>query len=177
MWYEWLIGALLVYLLVCGCVYAIMEHNYKSGKVVALKAPKRKWVYYLLQLTWGLPMNIVGLIVVGVMMLCGRRPMRYGCGWCFECDVDWGLELGIFFIAPPYSIHTKNHELGHGIQNIYLGPLTLFVVTGPSIFRFWWRKLRKKLGKPITTGYDEIWFEGQATKSGFLFMENNGEEE
>lgn len=168
---------LFVFFSACLLSYIAINSAYISGKCQALSAPKHKWVYYLLQFTWGLPMNIAGLIVAASLMICGRRPVRYGWGWCFEHEGDWGLELGIFFIAPPDSIHTKNHEHGHGIQNIYFGPLTMFVISLPSICRFWWRKLRQKFGKPITTGYDDIWFEGQATKSGFLFMENNREEE
>lgn len=176
MWYEWLIGALLVYLLICGGLYAMMEHNYKSGKVVALEAPKYKWVYYLLQFTWGLPMNIAGLAVAAVLVLRGRRPVPYHWGWCFEREGNWGLELGIFFIAPPDSIHTKDHEFGHGVQNVYLGWFTPVVVSLPSVARFWWRKLKKKLGKSITTGYDDIWFEGQATKTGEKFRIERKEE-
>lgn len=143
----------------------------------ALPCMKNKFVYYLLQFTWGLPMNIAGLIVAGIMMLCGKRPVRYGYGWCFEREGDWGLELGIFFIAPPTSTHTKNHELGHGIQNIYFGPLTVFIVSLPSVFRFQWRKLMTKLGKPPKTRYDDAWFEGQATKTGTRFMNEYEKEE
>lgn len=143
----------------------------------ALPCMKNKFVYYLLQFTWGLPMNIAGLIVAGIMMLCGKRPVRYGYGWCFEREGDWGLELGIFFIAPPHSTHTKNHELGHGIQNIYFGPLTVFIVSIPSVCRFQWRRLMTKLGKPLKTRYDDIWFEGQATKTGTRFMNEYEKEE
>ena len=105
-------------------------------------------------------MNLLGLCVAGVLLLRGRRPMRYGYGWCFEREGNWGLELGIFFIAPPGSIHTKNHELGHGIQNMYFGPFTIFVVSIPSFLRFWWRDIMTKLGAAPCTSYDSIWFEG-----------------
>ena len=40
-----------------------------------------------------------------------------------------------------------------------------FVITGPSIVRYWYRELkyyRKGLVPP--TKYDDIWFEGQATR-------------
>jgi hypothetical protein len=122
-------------------------------------------------------MNIIGLVVAGVMILCGRRPVRYGYGWCFEREGNWGLELGIFFIAPPSSTHTKNHELGHGIQNIYFGPFTVFVVSIPSVCRFWWRIIMTKLGYRPKTLYDAIWFEGQASKTGTRFMNEYEKEE
>lgn len=86
------------------------------------------------------------------------------------------MELGIFFIAPPNSTHTKDHEFGHGVQNVYLGWFTPVVVSLPSVARFWWRKLKARLGKPITTGYDDIWFEGQATKTGEKFRKERKEE-
>ena len=106
---------ILAFIVLCFIIYLIAEDLYKRGTMEALPCMKNKFVYYLLQFTWGLPMNIAGLIVAGIMMLCGKRPVRYGYGWCFEREGDWGLELGIFFIAPPHSTHTKNHELGHGI--------------------------------------------------------------
>ena len=40
--------------------------------------------------------------------------------WCFEIpNITWGLELGVFFIAPKGANHEeiKQHEHGHGIQN------------------------------------------------------------
>jgi hypothetical protein len=96
----------------------------------------------------------------------------------FRLPINFGLELGIFFLAPKCaSDHTKKHELGHSIQNVYLGPFTIGVVSTPSAVRFWFRKIKKKLGKKITTTYDSIWFEGQATKSGDEFMKREKKRE
>lgn len=165
-----LIG-LLWYITICVIAYCVMSDLYKDEKVVALKAPKQRWVYYLLQFTWGLPMNIAGLVVAFVMFCFRRLPYQYGWGYCYELPVNFGLELGIFFIAPiGGSEHLKEHEFGHGIQNIYFGPFTIGMVSIPSVTRYWLRELKKHLGKELTTAYDDIWFEGQASKSGHEFM-------
>jgi hypothetical protein len=149
-----------------------MNHLYENKTVETLKAPNRKWVYYLLQFTWGLPMNIIGAIVALVLVCFRKRPYWYGWNLCFELPVNFGLDLGIFFIAPINgSTHTKNHEHGHGIQNIYFGPFTIGMVSIPSAARFWVRELMYTFGTKPTKKYDDIWFEGQATKTGDKFIE------
>ena len=60
--------------------------------------------------------------------------------------------------------------MGHGIQNLYWGPLMIFVIVIPSVTRFWyrewyWKYRYPKTGKALPP-YDSIWFEGQATKLG-----------
>lgn len=167
---SFIIG-LLIYIVVCETAYIVMNHLYTNGEVEALKAPKKKWVYYLLQFTWGLPMNVIGAIVALVLICFRKRPYRYGWNLCFELPVNFGLELGIFFIAPVGgSTHTKNHEHGHSIQNIYFGPFTIGMVSIPSAARFWVRELRYACDRPPKSKYDDIWFEGQATKSGNKFI-------
>ena len=167
---SFIIG-LLIYIVVCGIAYFAMNYLYTNGKVEVLEAPKKKWLYYLLQFTWGLPMNIIGMIVALILICFRKRPYRYGWNLCFELPVNFGLELGIFFIAPiDGSTHTKNHEHGHGIQNIYFGPFTVGMVSIPSATRFWIRELKYACGAPPKSKYDDIWFEGQATKSGDNFI-------
>ena len=132
--------------------------------------PPNKVAYYILSFTWGLPMNLIGSVVALILMCRGKKPIRYGWNYYFECNVSWGLELGIFFIGPKNaSEHLKNHELGHSIQNIYYGPFTIGVVSIPSAIRFWIRHFKQKKGQKLVP-YDDIWFEGTATKSGEIFM-------
>lgn len=169
---SFIIG-LLIYIMVCETAYIIMNHLYTNGEVEVLKAPKRKWVYYLLQFTWGLPMNIIGAIVALVLICFRRRPYKYGWNLCFELPVNFGLELGIFFIAPINgSKHTKDHEHGHAIQNIYFGPFCIGMVSIPSAVRFWIREIQYMIKKPPKTDYDDAWFEGQASRSGDYFINN-----
>lgn len=166
-----LLVCILLYVIVCETAYIVMNHLYDNGTVEALGVPKKRWVYYLLQFSWGLPMNLIGSIVAGILLLFRKRPTPYGWNWCFELPVNFGLELGVFFIAPiGGSTHTKNHEHGHAIQNIYFGPFAIGMVSIPSAARFWVRELIYKLGKKPKANYDDIWFEGQATKSGDKFI-------
>ena len=161
-----------VYIFFCAVAYETMENFYIYGGVKSLPFPRKRWLYYFLQFTWGLPMNLIGAGVALGLLCFGHKPKRYGWNFCFELPVNFGLELGIFFIAPKNgSTHTKNHEVGHAVQNIYLGPLTIGVVSIPSAVRFWAREIKRKCGKTITTKYDDIWFEGQATQTGFKFIE------
>ena len=149
------------YVVCCIALYAAMAGLYNDGDVKALPMPKSRFVYYLLSFTWGLPMNIVGAIVALVLTIAGRRAEKYGWNYMFRLPINFGLELGIFFLAPKNaSDHTKKHELGHSIQNVYLGPFTVGVVSAPSAVRFWFREIKRKLGKKNTTTYDSIWFEG-----------------
>lgn len=166
----WII--LLFYIIVCETWYLIMYHLYDNGTAKILPAPKQRWLYYLLQFTWGLPMNILGGLTALCLICCGCKPMRYGWNYYFELPVNFGLELGIFFIAyKNASTHTKNHEHGHSIQNIYFGPFSIGMVTIPSAARFWIREILYAINKPPLMSYDDIWFEGQASKSGMAFLE------
>lgn len=140
------------------------------GKIHNYSCPSTKFMYYLLSFTWGLPMNIFGVVFALVMLCIGKKPKKHGWNYYFEFDVDWGLELGIFFIAPKNATeHLKNHELGHSLQNIYYGPFTIGVISIPSVVRFWVRHIQTKHGKHLLP-YDSVWFEGSATSSGTAFM-------
>lgn len=168
-----LLNILVVYTLASIAGYLIMGNLYYNGAVVSLPNIKHRWLYYLLQFTWGLPMNFIGSIIALVLVCCGKKAYRYGWNYCFELPINFGLELGIFFIAPINgSTHTKNHEHGHAIQNIYFGPLCVGMVSIPSAVRFWFREIQYIVKKPPKTKYDDVWFEGQATKSGTHFINN-----
>jgi hypothetical protein len=131
--------SLFVYIAISFLLDQIMNVLYKKGFTHVLYAPNKK-IYYLLQFTWGLPMNIIGLIVATFLYITKHKPKKHGLSYWFELPIDFGLELGVFFLAPKNaSTHTKNHEFGHGIQNIYLGPFTVGAVSIPSAIRFWVR--------------------------------------
>lgn len=129
--------------------------------------------FYILSFTWGIILTVIGLVVAGVLILAGKRPTKYG--WCYHFEVgdSWGgLELGIIFITDTTpDEETKNHEFGHAIQNCVYGPFMPFLVCIPSAIRYWYRKWKyhdKNLTPP--TEYDDIWFEGEATKLGTEYM-------
>lgn len=161
---------LCVYAILCASIHSIAYNLHHYGGVTSYGYPNSRVVYYILSFTWGLPMNIFGIVFALVMLCIGKRPKKHGWNYYFEFNIDWGLELGIFFIAPKdASDHLKNHELGHSIQNIYYGIFTIGVITIPSAVRFWVRNIQGKRGK-ILPPYDCVWFEGSATASGEKFM-------
>ena len=111
----------------------------------------KRFLFYFLNLTWGLPMNIVGFIVALVLLCVGKRPKRWGDCFYFEVGKNWGgLNLGIFFITDRYAgASTRNHEHGHAIQNCFLGVLMPFIVGIPSVIRYWLREFKTQKSKYI----------------------------
>lgn len=132
-----------------------------------------KKTFYLLSFTWGILLTLVGCIVSVALLILGYKPKKWGYCYYFEVGEHWGgLELGPFFLVDKSSSTlTKNHEHGHAFQNCKLGLAMPFVVSIPSALRYWFRRIAEKNGKPCQSGYDEIWFEGEATKLGTEFME------
>ena len=128
-------------------------------------------LFWIISLTWGGLMTYLGLIISLVLLIAGYKPKKFGYGFYFEIGNNWGgLELGAVFLANNNpSLHLKQHEAGHGIQNLMLGAFMPFVISIPSAVRYHYRKWLVKTGrKKITdlSDYDSIWFEKWATKSG-----------
>lgn len=130
--------------------------------------PMDKRLFYILSWTWGLPMNIIGGLAALVLICAGYKPKRHGWSIYFNVGQRWGgVEFGMFFITDSSdSDYTKWHEFGHGIQNCYWGVLMPFVVSIPSAIRYWYREFCYFRGIPVTTEYDDIWFEREATQIG-----------
>ena len=144
--------------------------------------------YWLIHATWGFPTFLFGVIVALVMLITGHRPYRFGYGVYFVTrkNSSWGFEAGPFFvISNDYknNLYIKQHEHGHGIQTLWWGPLMFLVISIPSFIRFHYRNFRNNyhyqrylsgfytkeeyyLIKSKFPKYDDIWFEGQATKLG-----------
>ena len=132
-----------------------------------------KKAFYLLSWTWGLPMTLIGGVVMLILMACGKKPKKWGNCYYIEVGKEWGgVDFGMFFFTNENSHRTtKYHEYGHAIQNCYFGVLMPFVVSIPSAVRYWYRELKYyKKGKIPPINYNDIWFEGQATKSGNAFI-------
>jgi hypothetical protein len=126
--------------------------------------PFNKTLYYTLNWTWGIIMNIIGAIAALVMLCTGHKPHRHAGSIYFEHGKGWGgVDLGCFFICSEGSSESlKNHEYGHSLQNAIWGPLFPFVIAIPSAVRYWLINLKVIKVK----NYDDIWFEGQATEWG-----------
>ena len=135
---------------------------------------KNKWLYYLIQFTWGALMNIIGALTFLVLMIfCKKKPKKFGNCWCISIGKNWGgLSLGTFFLTDENEYEsTKYHEAGHAIQNLIWGPLFPLVIAIPSAIRYWHRKLKyTKKGLEPKTKYGDIWFEGQATIFGLEYV-------
>ena len=136
---------------------------------------KNKYLFYFLSLTWGLPLTLFGSVTALFLILTGHKPERYGYCRYFTLKGDFGgFEGGIFFVRDSSAGERINaHELGHGIQNCYLGPFEIILVTIPSAIRYWYRRLsvRKNAEKKLKD-YDAIWFEAQATRLGNEYIKS-----
>lgn len=106
-------------------------------------------MFHFIQWTWGLPQNILGLILLPffrgeryryhsalVTVYRGMKKLTGGAGF----------SLGSFiFIPDSWSDYDKSHivvhEYGHTVQSLILGPFYLFVVAVPSVI---WSKMYSK---------------------------------
>ena len=123
-----------------------------------------KKLFYILNFTWGIIMNIFGLIGAAAFIAAGRKPIRHAGSIVFRTGHNWGgVSLGIFsFVCEETGQHTLNHEFGHSLQNAVYGPLFPFIVAIPSFTRY--HLINANLIK--VKNYDDIWFERQATEWG-----------
>ena len=140
----------------------------KTNKERRINSP----VFYLLSLTWGLPMTLAGAVVVGIAALFGKRVRRFGPCFYAEIGVNWGgVELGMFFVkdAAP-SDRIRLHEAGHSVQNIRFGFLMPFIVSIPSALRYWYRRFAAFRWVKNLPPYIAIWFERQADELGARYF-------
>ena len=130
----------------------------------------KKFLFFLLQCTWGLPQTLLGFIIFLKYRKCPHKFYRGA------IDTQWsargGMSLGLFIFTPPEdhpnSQKVRVHEYGHCFQSILLGPLYLLVIGLVSIC--WARigyfvRLRKEKNIPYVACYTESW----ASKWGELF--------
>lgn len=112
-------------------------------------------------------MTLVGALAAAALLAAGKRPARHGGSLYFTAGSGWGgVSLGLFFIVqkdPPERL--KDHEFGHSVQNAFFGPFMPFIVSLPSLARYWLRRVRAAAGLS-NPPYDSVWFEGRATELG-----------
>ena len=111
----------------------------------------KKWVFWLLSLTWGMPWTLIGILAAVVLEILGYKPQRWGYCRYYEVGRRWGgVSFGpVFIVERSARDFTKDHEHGHAIQNCYYGPLMPFMVCLPSALRWWMRRCREQLTKKI----------------------------
>lgn len=134
--------------------------NLKSSNITLKRLKK-------LSKTKGWPLSIIGGLVYITLKICGFMPKNYHGISCFEIGKRWGgVSLGWFFITGKENTeYTKNHEVGHIVQNAEVGGVTMLWFSICSVCRYWKRKLFRD-----KTRYDLWWFEGQATMLGDEFI-------
>jgi len=138
---------------------------------------KNRWLYYILNFTWGIVTNIMGAFVALGLLITGHKPKTYFGTVQFIVGKWWGgFSLGLFQVRDQDSSEEVSyHELGHSYQNVWMGPFWLFVVAIPSVIRYNYQNHREKKGLP-NADYDSIWFEGSATETGkYIYETKRGE--
>lgn len=104
----------------------------------------KTFLFYFLSCTWGIVMTIIGALAVLVLLITGHKIEKFNNRLYIKVGKRWGgVSLGCFFLTDSYpTLHIKQHESGHGIQNIILGPFMPFVVCFPSAIRYWVMEMR-----------------------------------
>lgn len=115
----------------------------KDMKKTFEKIPKplRAVLFHFLQWTWGLPQNLVGLLLLPIFR--GERFRFHGALVTVYRRLRFsknraGFSLGSFIFLPETwteydKKHLVVHEYGHTVQSLILGPFYLFLVGLPSV--------------------------------------------
>ena len=130
------------------------------------KKSLKAFLFYLVQWTWGLPVNIVGgLMYLYFTKIKGYRWQHFG--YARIVYMPWnagGLSMGLFIFMKDqhknkkWTHDVRIHEYGHTWQCLVLGPLYYPVIALPSII--WcnlpmFRKMRKEKGISYYSFYPE----------------------
>ena len=112
-------------------------------------------LFYTLSFTWGIIMSITGSFIILALLVIGKKPELFHGRVYIQIGKNWGgCEMGCFFICSENSsLALKQHECGHGIQNILFGPFTPFLVSIPSALRY---QLRERKSYKSMCIYDTI---------------------
>ena len=137
-------------------------------------------LFYIVQWTWGLPVNIVGGIV---FLICTKLKKRswQKFGYSYIVYLPWnqgGLSLGMFIFMKDkhkdakWTYNTRIHEYGHTWQCLLLGPLYYIVIAIPSAV--WCNVLagyRKKNNISYYKVYCESWANAWGQKATKMKMD------
>ena len=133
---------------------------------------KHMWLWYVLNLTWGLIYTLIGaFMALFVMVTFKVKPKKFYNVYYMMFGDNWGGLEGVFFIfialnmGDEWTQRTKEHEFGHSFQNALFGPFNIFLTLIPSAVRYWHQRIRESKGKS-NKPYDLIWFEGSASDGG-----------
>ena len=126
----------------------------------------KKFIFYLIQFTWALPQNLIGLLVyLCLYKKCTHERFHNSFISYVNNDNFGGISIGIFIFMNPKRdkkrIHdTKIHEYGHTIQSLFLGPVWVLIIAIPSVIWCnlkYFRELREQKNISYYTLYCEGW--------------------
>ncbi len=138
------------------------------------KTPIKDFLFYLIQWTWGLPVNVVG----GIAYLIYAKIKKYPTGKFGYANIvymPWnagGLSMGLFIFMkdkhqkPDWQYNTRIHEYGHTWQCLLLGPLYYIVVALPSVV---WCNVFQKYREKNNVSYYKLYCESWANAWGQKF--------
>lgn len=118
-----------------------------------------------LQLTWGLPQTAAGFIVFLANL---KEPHEWyrGAVRTVWKDKTHGVSMGLFiFTCSGGGYHMTEHEYGHCMQSLLLGPLYFFIIGIPSVIWCNSKKskvTRAKTGRNYYSYFTEKWAEKNA---------------
>lgn len=126
-------------------------------------------LYWIISFTWGLPMTLIGCFAALIMIITGHKPQRFYYNIYFEFGEGWGgVDFGPFtIVCKDKSLATIQHEHGHGLQNLWWGPI--MIIWGAwSAIRYWREEIVRRTGGDASKlpPYEAYWLESQATKLG-----------
>lgn len=99
----------------------------------------KKFLFYLVQFTWALPQNLVGLIAYLIVSPKHKHERFHNAFVTYVSKENFGgVSIGIFIFMNPdrpedWLHDTRIHEYGHTIQSLVLGPIWAFVIALPSV--------------------------------------------
>lgn len=127
---------------------------------------KRLFIFYLLQWTWGIIQNVLGLFVMLFLFMKNGRRLKgdfYG-SKITVWDRNDSASLGMFIFLSKAEVKRPMrvlvHEYGHCLQSCILGPLYMPLIGIPS---FVWcnfsplSRRRMKRGIRYSSFYPERW--------------------
>ena len=126
----------------------------------------KRHLYTALQFTWGLPQTLLGSAVYFTQRKNGH--IFFGNAKVTYWNRPEGLSLGRYIFIPKNGQKLLDHEYGHTIQSLILGPAYLPLIGLPSIL---WNRLPYFKNKRKITGRDyySVIFESTASRLGSRF--------
>ena len=138
------------------------------------KTTLKRCLFYFVQWTWGLPVNLVGGIAFLICTKIKKRRWQHF-GYAYIVYLPWnagGLSMGLFIFmkdnhkSKKWTYNTRIHEYGHTWQCLLLGPLYYIVVALPSMI---WCNVFGGYRKKHNISYYKLYCEAWANAFGQYF--------